>query len=80
MAQNTQRNTSPAAAADARLERFQGGAGGAGSNAGPYADTQPYGGVGDQLGYGSGPEQGDSESAQHSAPRTGDGAADADAR
>lgn len=36
-----------------RQARYQGGAGGYRSNAGPYAGSQTYGGYGDQLGYGS---------------------------
>ncbi len=37
--------------------RYQGGAGGYRSNAGPYAGSQTYGGYGDQLGYGSGSDR-----------------------
>ena len=38
--------------------RYQGGGGGYQSNAGEYANTQRYGGAGDQTGYGSGPGYG----------------------
>ncbi len=38
--------------------RFQGGAGGPESNTGVFADTEPYGGPQDQLGYGSTPDDG----------------------
>lgn len=45
----------PGGGSDEGYGRFQGGAGGYRSNAGPYAGSQTYGGYGDQLGYGSTP-------------------------
>jgi hypothetical protein len=49
--------------------RFQGGAGGPASNTGAFADTEPYGGPEDQLGYGSTPAPDDQKDAQKDAQK-----------
>lgn len=52
--------------------RFQGGAGGPESNTGVFADTEPYGGPLDQLGYGSTPVDVETEGDEDDQPKRKD--------
>jgi hypothetical protein len=53
--------------------RFQGGTGGPASNTGVFADTEPYGGPEDQLGYGSTPAPEDEKDADKPVTSVGAG-------